>query len=218
MTILLQDDFETIDFSKWDATVINGGTGTVVATAPYRGSYHAKFTVDGVAAPEYAYVRKDFPAQLVIYFRAYVQFLTSPSNGFSQNFMFLEGSPVNIAWVYVYNDGGTLRWQIQYRTSVGYFYSYAASGPALNTWYSVELYVKIDSVNGEYKLIVNGVQVISITGVDNAFGHNGVTRVIPIIICDEILAATIYFDSIIIADTIVGPDATGLTRVPHASL
>ena len=41
-----------------------------------------------------------------------------------------------------------------------------------NKYYSVELYAKIDSINGEFKVYADGSEVISVTGINNSnFGN-----------------------------------------------
>jgi hypothetical protein len=53
-------------------------------------------------------------------------------------------------------------------SGAGLVLSYSASSPALNQWYSVELHLVADSVNGLGELYVNGALVCSISGVNTA--------------------------------------------------
>lgn len=220
VTILFSDGFESGDFSKWDYLTETGGTGSVVTTDPYRGTYHAKFSTDGAGdGIESVIAIKDFDPQLIFYLRSYFKLLDSPSDGVLWQILFAYSAVTgNLFWVYVTNDGGTLKWRFRYYDGGG-FYPYSGLSTktlSLDTWYAVELYIKIDPLTGEYKLFVDGEQVLAVTNVDS--GSNGITRGNIQFAPEEVVAATAYYDSVVMADKRIGAFAKAIDYKPHSAL
>jgi len=119
--------------------------------------------------------------------------------------MFLS-SGTNIAYAGWRQTNGVVKWNLMIRSGTGYVTAYSAESPSLNTWYSMEVHWKRDSVNGFGELYVNGVLVVSITNTNTA-SYSGVTTVrigLPEIYGCASTAA--YVDNCVVATTYIGPN------------
>lgn len=215
MAVLFSDDFESGDFTtKWTAEGKTVGEVTsIVDTAPHQGIYNASYYCNGSVAGEYAYWYKepfDGGAVALCYMRAYFRFLTAlPANNAEYyTIMAAYNSGTEIGLVGVYNDGGTIKWQLTYRDGAGTVDIRAAPGPVLNRWYCVEMYVKVNAGNGETILFIDGVDILSkIGGFDNSGAGNVQAIVLGELSSNGQTEHTIWADEVIVADQYTGLDS-----------
>jgi hypothetical protein len=107
------------------------------------------------------------------------------------------GDGVDVVYVALYNNGGTMQWALMYRTngaSTNYVYS-STPAPAINTWYWLEIKFVGASGTGEVRLFVNGVDVAHATGLTN----NGVLpqEIYAGASSDVALSVTVYCDDVV---------------------
>ena len=121
-------------------------------------------------------------------------------------------APAYGAWLAhasIANVGGTVKWYFVYRKGGVNVNLTDTIGPSLDTWYSIEVYVRVSATVGEVRLYINGDLRLSDSGFDNsdagsvgAFrvgerGSNGQT------------AHDTYVDCVVAADAYIGPEAGG---------
>lgn len=161
---IFADGFESGDFSLWSGTTTTTGeTSTVITTDPHHGAYHANFQCDGSGTGEQAYAYKTFGGQVTCYARMYVKFKSGlPGAGQYFTILVLRGTG-NLCWLQVFPD----RWRLNYRNAGATEWSDVMETPALDTWYLVEIYAKVDASAGEYGLWIDGVQKVLVTGKDS---------------------------------------------------
>lgn len=206
MVIILKDDFETRDFSKWDnvKTSPTGETARVVTTQPHGGLYHADFRCNGDAGGEFAFVGKSVGSRKILYARAYLKFEDNfPNTGSEGRIQFRGLDQVFEARI---SDGAVPKWMLYYLDGTSMKGIQATTGPVIGEYYSVELYGKVDSVAGEATLYIDGVEVASITGINSA-GFGDITHVRV----GQLYAVLTYVhglsvDDVVIADTYIGPE------------
>jgi len=223
--IIFEDGFESGDFSAWDATdTSTGDTAEVITTDPYRGTYHANFKTDGSDWSEAAYSYEIFTVQPIVYTRSYIKFnkgLPQYDDRFIEfTVLFAPGAnKVAIAKVAKSTDV----WRLDYFKNGSMVSLDADFGPSLDTWYCVELYIKISGTAGEVKLYVDGLQVLSDSGFDNDdYGNVEVMRSGIIVNCWIGTEQGAYIDSVKVADTYIGcnpnsPSSLGPTNYVNGS-
>ena len=182
--VLLSDEFDAGDFSVWNGlSVATGDIASVSSTMAYEGTFGAYFaTGDASSATKYAYCYRDVsPVVSEIYARAY--------------FLISEGLPLDDAddrfGLLAFEVGGQLQctFRIVRSGGVDKFNVIGFDGassvsvstdsiyPVEGKWYCIEFYVKVDSTAGAYRAWINGVEQISVVGVNTASYGSGVTRV-----------------------------------------
>ena len=204
---LFEDEFESGDFREWSGTsTTSGETATIATYNPYSGAYHARFYSNGGGGTERAYCYNYIEARSEIYVRAYVNIQTGlPLDNENDRFniMALHGDSRGwiIANVIAQHTGGVDRWGIKSQSGTWF----ASTGPSVNRWYCVELYVRVHSTNGIYRLWIDGNEVIERTGVNTAtegyidtirFGLTYMTSVAHIV--------RVYGDCVITSDSYIG--------------
>jgi len=193
-TEIFSDGFESGDFSQWDSV---GGSAEVQSSVVYQGSYAARFYAD------YATAYKTI-SETEVYERFYVRWSSNPASGETFQFggVFISGNPASCAMLK--NDGGTIKWGIQYRgNDYAQHEEYAATpNPTTDTWYCVEVYFKSNTAGGA-KLWVDGNEVLTISGTtigataDRAYACSYYTS--------GSSTPNIYVDCVVVADTYIGP-------------
>jgi hypothetical protein len=128
------------------------------------------FSSNGGGEYEYAYCYKTISASKEVYARGYFNVAQSAFKRCSDHLYFLtfRAGSNDVAFAGWKQTGCGVKWQLMIRSGTGYAVSYSASRPSLNTWYSVELHWKEDSISGLGELWVNGVLVCSIKGKNTA--------------------------------------------------
>ena len=205
-TTLFSDGFESGDFSAWTSTGA-AGTGSSVAVTtdqPHTGTYSAKMVC---AAYGYARAIKDLGTDYpTVYTRIYVRFdslaAATPVD------CFLEGaeraSSTTLYDLYISATTLRLRRFIPSQVDTDYSHSFSA-----NTWYCIEVKYLKDAVNGEYRVYLDGTEVITVTGLDTSARSMGEIKVGWLY--TEALR-TQWVDCVVVADTYIGPEGGTQTK------
>jgi hypothetical protein len=211
--VVFSDGFESGDFSAWTSQPFTAGdTAAVEALHVHHGSFNALFTTDGSGASEYAYTYKTIGAIATVYGRAYFKILTAfPAAAQTYRLLQFGVGSTFVAMVLLLNDGGVMKWQLGWHNGAAHTYtSYTpAIAIALNTWYCIELKVVISAVAGEYRVYIDGVEVITQTGKDSD-EHGNITRFgIGEIMSTGTTAHSIVTDCAVVDSAYIGPEAAG---------
>jgi uncharacterized repeat protein (TIGR02543 family) len=207
--ILFEDGFESGTFSAWTSTVRSPGETTGISnTSSHSGKYSGSFGSDGSGGYERAYAMKGGLSATELF--AHGHFNVDQSgidvNGDRFYFMtFVAGSSTVAYAGWVRDTSGHLHWQLIIRSGTSYVGFNSAATPALNTWYSVELHWKSDSVSGLGELYVNGALVCSRTNTNTSnYGPATYLRVgLPEIV--NCATTMMYADDIALAGSYIGP-------------
>ena len=156
-TELFNNGFEEGNFSAWTGTV---GSPAVVSAQHHHGSYCEEIDAGG----EYAY--KTFAAQTTVFVRFYVRTPDTlpPSSGNYISFAALRNASTMI-WEgpYITRSGTDLIVRLYRYYATAGFSSSTAKTFAPSTWYCFEVkFVK--AVAGEYRVYLDGVEVINYSG------------------------------------------------------
>lgn len=193
MTQIFSDGFESGDFSAWTSTT---GSPAVVSTQKHHGTYSAEFDASNERA------NKTFAGQTTVFVRTYLRLGAVPPSGQLIRFLNLFGGASEIARLIIIESTGLrLRLTRYYPTTTTFNYAYSFQA---NTWYCIELkFAK--SVSGEYRVYLNGSEVITNTGIDTSGAGDA----------SEIRAGQTYsdytvtswVDCVVVADAYIGPEA-----------
>ena len=151
--------------------------------------------------------------------RVYLRLSALPKNGsIVEIFGFSSGGwlPKAVGTrIDIVNVNGTVEWRLNYNNN-GWQSAYSGSITA-GAWYSVEVKLVLGSGTGETHLYVNGVELVSKTGLSNVASGNSV-RYFSLGVDDEVGGNTlnVFFDSVVVSDAYIGPDPTS-TPIPTAS-
>jgi hypothetical protein len=206
-TILFSDGFESGSLGQWTGYITSGGeTVSSVDTIAQDGIFSARFASNGTGGTERAYVYKDITEQSELYVRGYFYIgegLPLPANEDRFNFIALQGVSGNvIASAGIRRLNNIDVWSIP--SAFGIWN--ATVGPSMNQWYSVELYTKIDSVNGAFMMWVDGTLILEQTAL-NTTRNGNINRVrcgVPAAI-DVSQNITVYGDSVVFSTGYIGP-------------
>lgn len=202
MTTHFADGLESGGTGAWTLeTSNNGGSITVQGITVRVGSFSLKSSSDGSSAAVHAYIERSIPDSYDIYWRFYIMFSALPALGkklgVASIFNNINRGIVNLN---IYNDAGTVKWRNWWYNGA-WNSELAASGPAVNIWYCVELRAKIAAVGGEVYVWVNETEVQSATGIANLDVRGPCDRVsVGIDIMDAALAVDLYYDECRMAD------------------
>lgn len=174
LQIILQpvfsDGFESGDFSAFDGVVTTSGeTATVVTDNPHSGTYCAQFNADNSSVDEQAYVYKTFsPPYNVISSSMYIRYTRVGWRTIMAH-LAVDGNTIVNVYADVWAAGN---YRVYYRDGTEVAYETASIDMNIGAWYHVELYTLISLTSGEYRLSIDGVPLITITGVDSsAYGN-----------------------------------------------
>jgi hypothetical protein len=175
----------------------------------YQGTYANQITVADGAGENGVCVYKNLGAGYsTINARVYVQLNAKPaagtvleifgftSNGWLPNAV---GTRVDIV-----NNNGVMQWRLNYYNNG--WQSVLVGTISLNTWYCAEVKLVIGSGTGETHLYVNGVEIVTQTGLTNTAPGSS-ARYFSLGIDDESGGNTLnaYFDSVVVANAYIGP-------------
>ena len=226
---VFEDGFESGDFSRWSGT-ITVGTGsacTVETLHPFSGDYNGRFyTPNSEGTTNRAYAYYNIPGQpMELYARAYVYIasglsgLTETDDRFSVLGLFLDGSwTLNGLAIARYSDG-SIRFQMRYLRD-NYYLAAAwllTLTPEENRWYCFELYAKLHSSEGVYRLYIDGSLVLERTGLNNNFAGINIVRAgisFSIDVDGEVL---VYVDDVVVSTSYIGPVKAAFGVVSDAS-
>ena len=207
-TEFFNDGFESSGISNWtDVIQQNGGVGTVTsANNPYSGVYHYKASIDGTAPEQIVYVYKNLSSISTAYGRAYVKFDALPVDWAFFLFLSFSNGDNNISYLGLQNRGGTnYVWVIYVYDGDWREFTSPSFTPSLNTYYLLELKTVIHSASGEVKAYVNETEVISQSGLSTDKVGN-INRIAAGVEVYPQGAGNIYIDSVVAADTYIGPE------------
>lgn len=201
---ILNDGFESGDFSRWTDTNVWNGTLSVVTEAKHQGVYSAKAVKNaGVSGQQYS--SKNFTAQPTVFLRAYFRF-ADPHSSYAElmstwgadwnwlTYVALVGSPSSSVWRLYYHNGAS-------ELSVN-------SSPFVldpNKWYSVELKTVVHGSEGEARLYIDGVEVAGVTNIDSDEHGNIIVVAAGLFWSGDSKAMTWYYDDVIVSDVRTGP-------------
>jgi hypothetical protein len=125
----------------------------------------------------------------------------------------LAGTSANLVYAGVYRNNGVDSWVIYVRNGaswIGYATNASAAAPQMNSWTSVELHWKSDSTAGLAELYVNGVKILSVTGINTAYYGNAVRVDFGMPYSNEASSrtsntVTVYADSAVIDNKYINP-------------
>lgn len=204
------DGFESGSFSGWTGTMLSAGEAVTIATTPvHAGTKSAKYTSNAGGNAEYSFVYKTVNLN-----EAYVKgsfYITSGLpllyNGDRFYLIGLQGTS-NQVYAGVWRTAGIDRWVIHAKNGtnwMNFVTNTSAPLPSTNRWVTIELHWKESSTTGLVELYVNGVKIITVTGINTA-SYGNTTRI------DFGLAyaylrknITIYGDDATISNTYVAP-------------
>ncbi len=175
---LFVDGFESGSSSAWTGSSLwtNDALG-VVSTNANSGSYSAQATLAGSGGQNSYYYKNLAASYSTLYYRVYFRISnvgTGSGNAFASEGCYvsclgLQSGTDYLALAGLYRKNGVVQWYVQYRNGGVWQYSYStASSPSANVWYSVELKQITGSAAGEVRLYVNGVEVVTVTGLANS--------------------------------------------------
>ncbi len=195
MTQLFSDGFESGNFSAWTGTA---GSPTIVSSPLHHGSNAMRTNGNGV------YANKTFTEQTTVHLRCYVQLGTLPTAELHRVMRFLKGSTF-VCGVGFRNIAGTLQIELQrnYPSATFDYYNFSYTA---GTWYCLELKFVRHATNGEYRVYLNGSEVITVTGLDTS----SVTGADTIRVGSPYTQNTIntYADCVVVSDSYIGPEAS----------
>ena len=208
-TELFSDGFESGDFSAWTSTSAESpSTIEVQSTIKYSGTYACK--IYAAAGWHPASAKITFTEQATVYFRDYLQFDHLPDSNTNWCEL-LYITCLFVQKVRLYNDAGTVKWQIVCKDDVAEISNaLSSSSPVVDTWYCVEIKgYKGTGADGELRLYVDGVDVCSLTGLN--IDNTGFTdaRIYGTVYAGG--STNVYHDCVVVADAYIGPEAEGET-------
>lgn len=207
---IFSSDFEVGNFSQWTAATYSTGVAppTVQSSIKYDGNYSGLFSLPDMVG-KYSIARTSFSSQSIVHIRTYCRISNLPGAG---DVLALFAT-CNSGWNYhmaaaliTCDAEGNLKWGLRYYTDnvpVSASYSSAVSINA-NQWYCVEVReVHAASGAGEYRLWIDGDEVLTITGITN-------NRYLPYYLClggehfAGSFATNVYHDCVVLDNQYIG--------------
>jgi hypothetical protein len=187
---------------------------SVTAAAAHSGSYGCE--IDGLTGSGGAYgicLESLAAQQSSLYTREYVEFTQelSVTAGVAMVYVIQQEGNDFIAWAcLVRNTAGSYQWQIEtYNPSTGVTNDYPSSstfsGPIAGNWYCVELYTLKSSSAGIVTMWVNGVQVVTVTGLNTGADQINEFRAEAWTAWNAPNPGTVYLDDVVSASSYINP-------------
>lgn len=178
--VLFQDGFESGTFSSWSgSTVTSGDSATVTNAISHDGIRCGEFQTESIASgTKRAFVYKNVEECSTIYARGYFYIadglpLSDENDRFTLiQFLGVDGNIVCNLQVRKAQGADSFS-LLTYR---GDIQTATATSPRADTWYCLELFAHIDSVNGAFKAYINGIESMSLVNINNT-GFGGVLAV-----------------------------------------
>ncbi|UCB61370.1 MAG: hypothetical protein JSW72_04795, partial [Candidatus Bathyarchaeota archaeon] len=165
---LFESGYETGDLSEWDGKHVWTGALSVGLFQPHHGAYSSRSETTGRWGRAMTFKRLG-GGQQVVYVRILVRFETLPelNTNMYPIYMYNIDDHNQFAGVFARNMSGKIIWIVNYGSGGRWNYKNAASGPSVGVWYSVELMCRRGQGDGAVKLFIDGVELLSVTGLDN---------------------------------------------------
>ena len=209
--VVFADNFESQNFNQWTNTEISSGeTASVVRWNFNSGLYSAKFTSNGGANTEDAYVSKTI-GESEVYARAYFYVANGlPLADNSDRFYLTElmAGTQYLAGVGIRHNNGVDKWVLYARSGSSWIgpYYVSTSTVAEGHWYCVELHWKQSSSGGVVELFINGAMVQQITGLNTGTYGKATSAIFGLSSATGVQnKLEIYADSCTISRSYVGP-------------
>ena len=173
MTIIFQDGqvgstMETAgDLSAWTGTGTYGGAAapSVETGSPHHGVYNAKFV--SADADDSSWIYKTITATAICSIRGYYQWSANPSVNLTEIRLIAISGTDYVAYAGLQKSGGNVQWYMSYLKNGATVTLTANVTPSINTYYALELYVKVHATAGSVAFYVNGVSTLSDSNFDN---------------------------------------------------
>ncbi len=174
-TTIFSDNFASGNLNAWSGTYSGSGGSTpiVQSSVTFNGSAFAEESVLGSTAGAYSVVYKDFSsAYTSLYATAAVYFTAFPNSGCRLQLspsLCNVGDSIELATAYIYNNGGTIEWNLLYQVNGGLYYAAYGTPATLNTrtWYQIGVSAIQGNGNGSVGMYVNGALVLQASGLQN---------------------------------------------------
>ena len=222
---VFEDGFESGDFTAWTGpTLTTGETATVVDTLSHTGTYSARFTTNGGATTEQAYVTTAIDLSEV-YVRGHFYLggglpLSDDGDRFYQIRLGGSTSTANIAYAGIMRDEGVDKWVLFIRngsTWSGYIYADSPL-PVTGQWVCLELHWKLDSTAGFAELYVDDQLAVSVHGLNTASLGNAMRVDFGIVQATSIQnSLTVYGDNAAVSRAKIGPHVEPANQAPTIS-
>jgi len=207
---IFSDGFESGDFSAW--TGIANQTGNVLEVqdiTKYQGNYAAHAILVDWNNWALCFYRTFDSSYTTLYARVYVRFASFPASGYRVSVVSL----CNAAWPYhivcggIYNDAGTVKWELYYLSS-GSMVSSLLSTPMPQTdiWYCVEIKCVVSGTDGEARFYLGGTELLSATGLDNDDRGNINMIRVGVDNTGGTGSRETFWDCVVVADAYIGPE------------
>jgi hypothetical protein len=210
----------TIFSSGWensngtDATDGSAWTGTwgnpSVTTSPV---HHGTYAL--VCSTGSKYVAKMFTDAATVFVRAYLRITQEPDASLKIDLMKMSGDNADVWQLSFYKaSDGTKRLMLTYNFPNQNTTAYHDFSYAVNTWYSVEVKAVMGSANGEYRVYIDGQELIAETGVNTTgrddMDYFSVGRLYG-------SGGSVYVDCVVIADSYIGPEGAPASQLAYTA-
>ena len=215
MTIIFEEDFETGDFSKWSSQKVTASETIIISSvSPFKGNYHLDAETSGLALGEQSYVQKDFLGLTECFVRFYIKITKNlPVPNTYYNVCTLRSSLVSggsLAWLHAVADSAGVRWRFSWADSLGSHGVGTGVNIQLDTWYCIEIHLKVGATDGICEIWINGVRVAYTTLINNST----IGLINHLQIGERWSTGPThgtYIDNVIVADTYIGPELIPVT-------
>ena len=195
-TSLFEDGFESGNTDDWSGT---SRSPTIVTSLAHHGSYALRCDSSG----ELVY-KAGFSGYSTVYVRFYVQINALPSSEQSVKVAKATDTRLNAIWELYFQRSNTRALQIRLKSSVlsaldqTFAFEYA-----VDTWYCFEVKYYQHPTDWEYRVWLDGVEILSRTGVDTS--GRGFGR-LELGIQWSNYAVTTYHDCVAVSETPIGEE------------
>ena len=192
-TEFFSDGFESGDFSAWDSTT---GSPSVQSSVVNSGSYAMSAT-----GTSNVYAQKTFTDQTIVYIRFYARWTALDDTADGTRPLRVLGNDGSSGLFVVRVQTSGISFYNVYGTNIGW-HKYSTTMNT-NQWHCIEVKIKGGS-DGEYRLWLDGTEVITLTGQDNS-GMPDVDAIQVGLTKYSVTSTTVYIDDVVVADTYIGP-------------
>lgn len=213
-TVIFSDGFESNDFSAWTGVYSSArATGTVINTQHHHGLYSAEFA--NVENFGYYQPYKRFGSTYTtLYMRDYIRLPTLPASGVHieiEPTLCDSGFGKNMCTLQLWNNGGTMTWELSYYTNGGQLTATSTTEPpSANTWTYVEIYCTVGNGTGAVGFYVEtSGKIIDIAGLTN---NNGSLQEAVVGIYCPTAGYVVEHDCVVVADAYIGPEAAAAAK------
>lgn len=216
MVELFKTGYETADFSEFEDQYIAQGSSVIVSSPVHHGNYahRAETTARFGAVMRIKYLSA---GHQIIYVRSYAFFETLPGLDANMYPFYIRHRATNLQYAGIFArtgaGGGAPRWNLNYSDNggTGRYAPQADTGPELGQWYCIEVMVKRGAGDGEIRVWIDGVETITVTGLNNDALDGQVTPDIDAVWVGlgegpNTGTSILVNDCLVVADAHIGPE------------